>query len=160
MTTQSPCKILWTPITGAISTATAPRAFRVGDGDEPPDRRPRHRRRRLEGARHRRGGAPRRRRARRDLRARLRRARPPRDLWAPPTASGSATRSASSSAIGTRPSTSTTGMSPSAATASSSSGPSPPRRGLLTRSRHPTRSASWGAFLLGTSSRALLLPLG
>src|ERR1700730_3637853 len=24
-----------------------------------------------------------------------------------------------------------------------------PRRGLLTRSRHPTRSASWGAFLLG-----------
>src|ERR1700730_15493989 len=29
MTTQSPCKILWTPITGAISTATAPRAFIV-----------------------------------------------------------------------------------------------------------------------------------
>jgi hypothetical protein len=45
---------------------------------------------------------------------------------APPTASGSATRSASSPAIATRPSTSTTGMSLSAATASSNSGGSPP----------------------------------
>ena len=54
--------------------------FRVGDGDEPPDRGPRDRRRRLEGARLQLGPAARLRRTRRHLRARLRRARPPRHL--------------------------------------------------------------------------------
>src|SRR5271167_1069020 len=44
---------------------------------------------------------------------------------APPTACKSATRSASSPAIATRPSTSTTGTSPSAPTASNNSGRSP-----------------------------------
>ncbi len=111
--------------------------LRVGDGDEPPDRGPRDRRRRPQGAR---------------LRLRARRSSatspppptsaPPTSTAgsasrAPPTASASATRSASSPAIATRPSTSTTGMSASAATASSSSGRSPPaarciRPGLLT----------------------------
>ena len=71
----------WTPITAATSTATAPEQrlraepLRVGDGDEPPDRRPRHRRRRIEGAGFQLRPAARLRRARRHLRARLRRAR-------------------------------------------------------------------------------------
>ena len=61
--------------------------LRLGDGDEPPDRGPRDRRRRPEGARLRLGPAARLGRARRHLRARLRRARPPRHHRPPPTAS-------------------------------------------------------------------------
>ena len=98
--------------------------FRVGDGDEPPDRRPRDRRRRLEGARLRTRARPLS-ATNRHLRARLRRVRKPRASRAPPTASKSATRSASSPVIATRPSTSTMVTSRSAATASNNSGRSP-----------------------------------
>jgi 3-hydroxy-D-aspartate aldolase len=81
-----------------------PEPLRLDDGDEPPDRGPRHRRRRPQGIGLRLRSAPRLRRARRHLRARLRRARPPRHLRRHQPA---ATRSASSPAIATRPSTST-----------------------------------------------------
>jgi hypothetical protein len=71
-----------------------------------------------------RGGTLTLRRARRNLRARLGRARPPRHLGRHQSPPRSATRPALSPAIARR-STSTTGMSASAATASSSSSPSP-----------------------------------
>ena len=100
--------------------------LRLGDGDEPPDRRARDRRCRPEGARLRfRPAAP-------------SGTSPPPPTSAPPTSTAaspspppptgcaSATRSASSPATATRPSTSTTGMSASAATASRRSGRSPP----------------------------------
>jgi hypothetical protein len=90
----------------------------LGDDDEPPGRRPRHRGLRLQGARLR--------RARRHLRAAPRTSTATSPHRPPPTASPSATRSASSPAIATRPSTSTAGTSASATTTSSTPGRSPP----------------------------------
>ncbi len=118
--------------------------LRVGDGDEPPNRRPRHRRCRLEGAR---------------LRLQARRSSatsPPPPTSAPPTSTAastspappiackSATRSASSPATATRPSTSTTGMSPFARAASNSFGRSPPgARFIDARRLTQSRERAW-----------------
>ena len=59
---------------GVYTELFEPSLFSLDDGDEPPGRGSRHRRRRPQGARLRFGAAARLRRARRDLRARLRRA--------------------------------------------------------------------------------------